>query len=74
MLDEHIVDGDAQFVGHDLCDAGFVTLAVRLRAGGHHNFAGQMDAHIGAFPQASAPALHQANRSRPTGATPQIST
>ena len=49
-----IFDGDAQLLGDDLGEGGFVALAVAMRAGEHLHLAGMAEADLGAFPQAYA--------------------
>ena len=50
---DHIVRFDAELIGHDLCKRGFLSLAVRRRAGQERDFAGAFDADSTGFPASS---------------------
>ena len=48
--DQDVVDGDAELVGDNLREGGFLALAVGRSAGHHGDFAGGLDLDGGAFP------------------------
>ena len=57
VLNQHAVVGDTQLIGHNLRKGGFDSLTVGQRAGGDDHLTGQVNAHIGAFPETSTPPL-----------------
>src|SRR5205085_9065893 len=57
VLDDDVVVGYAQRVGHDLREGRLQALAVRQRAASDDDLAGQVDPHVRAFPQPGPPAL-----------------
>ena len=50
MNDDDIVHRDAEFIGGDLCERGFLALAVGADAGVDGDLAGGFDADGGGFP------------------------